>query len=186
MPENDRFATYTEYSVERGTIEDPGIHLMPVAGPAPQEAQIVVLHAPIEYTWVAGVGRRRGAPCVMPDPYALETQDGNLRYLGGQVSAIVPHPTGEGTHEFLQAGMYWYGKLFATGLTNTINLGRMPWEFDQYGDPQPCVNNLPANLFRDDILCGDPVVQPGSPGADPLPPVLQNPLQNVPQNIIQG
>ncbi len=182
MAENDPFATYTEYRVERGTSENPGVHLMPVAGPAPQTAQLVILHAPIEYVWVAWTARRRGAPCLMPDPYSLEAQDGNLRFLGGQVSGIVPHPTGDGAHEFMQAGMYYYGRLYALGLNSVMNLGCMPWETDPNGARTPCINNIPANYFVPDILCGTAIAQPGSPkgGNTMLAQPLQDPLGNKP------
>jgi hypothetical protein len=176
--EADSAATYTEYQIERGTWEDPGVRMMPVAGPTPQFAQVVVLHAPIEYVWMAWIATRIGAPCVMPDPYAVSVADPNLRYLGGKVSAIVPHPTGNGVHEFQQAGIYWFGKTYVTGLNSPMNLGKMPWE-DYLA---ASANRLPKTLFSSDMLCTDAVPRPGGPD-DPnnlLSSILTDPLANIP------
>ncbi len=171
MAENYPNATYTTYTIQRGILEDPGIMPMAVAGPSPQRAEIVQLHAAIEYEYIAWIASRLGAPCEMPDPYVVQQQNSNLRYLGAQVSANIPMQTSNQGHLFVQSGLYLYLRQNTQGITGLLPLGKLPWEALSTD-----ANDIPSTYFLNNLIS-----TPAQPQSPPLDlGVLNRPLQGQP------
>lgn len=125
MPELHKLATHVTYAVEMGHSQSEGLTVCPVAGPAPQKASILRLHAPIETLSVSWIATREGAPPIVPSHKAFATNF-NRVFLGGQRGAD-ESPT-FGGHIWSASGVYVYALLTAEGLDSDLPVAKVPWD----------------------------------------------------------
>jgi len=125
MPENKPRANYTEYTTEFRHQRHEGICANPIAGPAPQNASLVRLHAPIEFLQVFWTATREGASPVLPSVKSY-LANGNRLFLGGsRIGAITPT---FGGHVYSVSGVYVFLVVAPEGLTSNFFLSKCPWE----------------------------------------------------------
>ena len=115
---------YDTYYALRTRTRNNGLAMMPVAGPSPQPAAVVVLHGSIEYDLISYVATKRGQPPTVPAP---STTNPNRIFLGGWQSAIFPVPDQVGVMDYHLWGYYVFGILNPEGLESDFMLGTIPF-----------------------------------------------------------
>lgn len=123
--ENLALAQTTGYAVQIEHRRSEGIYASPVAGPGPQNASLVRLHAPFETISVYWTATSEGKPPVLPS-HKSYLNNLNRVFLGGErVGVVTPTLVG---HIWVAAGRYDYVVVGPEGLDSAFNLARCPWE----------------------------------------------------------
>ncbi len=145
MPENSQSATHTTYSIERTRVNKSGLFQMPVAGPPPQTAALVRLHAPTMEEIIAWVAVREGAPPVAPKPEDLNP---NQVLTDWKITGMVPVPLASGGSQYELSGYYVYAILTPEDPTRGLPLGITPVS----PGTSPTSEYVPGENFRGDLL----------------------------------
>jgi len=164
--ENLANASYTEFTTEISHQRVEGIYASPVAGPGPQNASLVRLHAPFETITVYWTATREGAPPIIPSPNSY-TNNLNRIFLGGARTGLVV-PT-FGGHSYSVSGVWVFQIVGPESLDGDLFLARTPWENSEQGRFM-----IPAQNFQKGILDAT-YIQPIGLPVDP-DVILLNPI----------
>jgi hypothetical protein len=160
----------TAYAIEIAHNRSSGIAACPIAGPDPQFASLVRLHAAIEFVSVYWTATREGAPPILPSPNSYY-QNTNRVFLGGERHGVV-FPTMVG-HIWMAVGRYDYALAGPEGLASKFPLSVTPWE--ALAGAVPTDFYIPAENFQAGILDSEQIPFQGSLSGqqDPDVPALQ-------------
>lgn len=123
--ENLELASTTTYTVQMAHRRTEGIVASPIAGPVPQNASLVRLHAPMEMITVYWTAISEGKPPRLPSHKSFATNY-NRVFLGGERVGIT-YPSVVG-HVWIAAGRFDYVVVGPEGLESRFALAKCPWE----------------------------------------------------------
>lgn len=125
MPEFLPLSQTTTYGVQICHSRSEGIMASPIAGPPPQNASLVRLHAPIEFITVYWTAVSHGKPPVLPSHKSF-VQNYNRVFLSGErMGLVTPNIVG---HIWHAAGSFLYVVVGPEGLSSMFPLAKCPWE----------------------------------------------------------
>lgn len=153
-PQNLPNAGYVQYEAYRFRWRDDGKRSLPVAGPSPQTAQIVQLHAPIEREIVTFTVGRDGALPAVPSYNALQS-DQNYVFERAEWGGCFQQPQLDGRMRYIITGTYFYLLKNTQGQVNGMNLGLPPW--NTYSSLP--LEKIPATSFLASLMNTTPVQQ---------------------------
>jgi hypothetical protein len=115
----------TTYSVEICHSRNEGIVASAVAGPVPQNASLVRLHAPVEMISVYWTAVSEGKPPTLPSSKSFLANYNRVLLAGERVGMVFPSLVG---HTWMAAGVFHYCVVGPEGLDSNLGLSHCPWE----------------------------------------------------------
>jgi hypothetical protein len=165
MPESLPGALTTTYTVQFAHSRVEGVSANPIAGPEPQNASLVRLHAPLEMLTVFWTATREGAAPRLPSSKSYFQNYNRVLLSGERVGIVVPNTVG---HIWIAAGRFDYCVVGPEGLDSDFRLAKVPWESTDASDFY-----VPMANFELGIINSTPVPPLGGLPINPAVPLLQ-------------